>query len=210
MFLAGRGTSATTAEWAMAALVLRPDLMKRAQDELDTVVSEVRLVRESDLPNLHYLNAVVKETFRFHTPAPLSVPRESIRACEVLGYSIPANATVLLNLHSVHRDPSVYSNPNDFDPERFVEQPDVNHLSAMDSFQLIPFGVGLRMCPGYKLGNLMVVFMLANLLHNFDWSLPDGESADSFDMSTVFALTCCRTKPLFLMAKPRSPAFLLG
>nr|AHI15940.1 flavonoid 3'-hydroxylase [Pohlia nutans] len=210
LFLGARGTSATTAEWALAEFVIRPELMKRAQDELDTVVGKDRLLRESDLPHLHYLNAFVKEIFRFRPPAPFGIPRESTRACEVLGYSIPAHALVLVNQYSVHRDPSVYRNPNEFDPERFMEQPEVNHLSGVDFFQLIPFGAGLRTCPGNKLGNLLVLLMLGNLLHHFDWSLPPGECADSFDMSGVYTFVCSRKKPLFLIAKPRSPALLLG
>jgi len=202
LFLAGRGTSAATTEWALAELLLQPDLLKRAQEELNNVVGSDRPVQESDLPRLPFLNAIVKETFRMHPPTPIAPPRESSEAAEVLGYDIPAHSIVMLSLYSIHRDPSMYEHPNKFDPQRFIDHPEVNHLSGVDSYQLIPFGLGIRMCPGYNLGNLMVVLTLAHLLHNFDWSVPKGES---LDMSEVFAITTCRTNPLLLTGKPRSP-----
>jgi hypothetical protein len=93
-------------------------------------------------------------------------------------------------------------------PRRFLEHPEVNPLSGHDDFQLVPFGVGRRMCPGARLAYSLVSLMLANLLHSFDWSLPEGQSADGLDMQEAVSFILYKDKRLCLNAKPRSPASL--
>jgi len=203
LFNAGTETGSTTVEWAMSELIRRPELMKQAQLELDAVVGSGRLMQESDIPNLPFLQAIVKETFRLHPPAPLAPPREAFQAAHACGYQIPAGTRLMLNLCAIHRDPAVYEYPDAFNPQRFLGRPDVNHLSGFDHYELIPFGVGRRMCPGVHLGNSLVHLMLGNILHSYDWSLPRGETIESFDMAESFGITACRKQPLLLMAEAR-------
>ena len=206
----GSETSATTVEWAMAELISHPGSMKRAQDELELVVGADRLVAESDLPNLPYLQAVIKEVYRMHPALPLALPRESTKPSKVLGYNLPARTQLILNLAAIHRDPSVYAHPDTFDPERFVDHhlEEVNPTSGFDSYELIPFSAGRRMCPAFNLGHLTVSLLLAHLLHSFDWALPHGESAETYDMSETFGLTVHRKIPVSLIAHPKRPAYL--
>lgn len=193
----------------MAELISHPESMKRAQDELELVVGGDRLVEESDLPNLPYLQAVIKEVYRMHPAVPLALPRESTKPSEVLGYKLPARTQLILNIAAIHRDPSVYDHPDTFDPERFVDHHlEVNPTSGFDSYELIPFSAGRRMCPAFNLGHLMVSLLLAHLLRSFDWSLPDGESADTYDMSESFGLKVDRKIPVSLIAHPKRPAYL--
>jgi cytochrome P450 len=187
-------------EWAMAELIQKPELLKEAQGELDAVVGNDRLMEEADFANLPLLQAIVKEVFRLHPPAPLVPPRESHQRAVAYGYQIPAGTRLIINLRALQRDPAVYESPDEFLPQRFVGRSDVNHLSGFDSYELIPFGVGRRMCPGYNLGNTLVSLMLGNLLHSYDWSLPPGQHVD---MTEWFGITVCRKEPLYLMAKPR-------
>lgn len=190
----------------MVELMLRPELRKQAQEEIDAVVGAdpERFVQESDIQKLPFLVAILKETFRVHPVAPLNVMR-SYEPCEFAGYYLPAQTRLIVNQYAIHRDPSVYENPDKFEPRRFMENPEVNPLSGRDSYQLIPFGVGRRMCPASNLAFTMALLMLANLLHTFDWSFPDGVTADNFDVSEEFLGTVLRKKtPTILMAKPRS------
>ncbi|KAG0563575.1 hypothetical protein KC19_8G042400 [Ceratodon purpureus] len=205
---AGTDTTATTAEWVMAELMANPDIREQAQAEIDTVVGLDRLVQESDIPNLPLLQAIIKETFRLHPAAPLSVKRESHEPCVVSGWSIPTQTELILNIYAIHRDPNMYDNPDVFRPSRFLEHPEVNPLSGHDFFELIPFGVGRRMCPGANLAYTLASLMVANLLHSFDWALPDGESPATMDMSEAISFVLYREKPLCLIAKPRRPASL--
>ena len=212
MLLAGTETTSNTVEWAMAELMLHPDVMRRAQDELDTVVGVHRLVQESDIPNLPYLQAIVKEVFRLHTPAPLALPHQSTEASTVLGFHLPPHTHMILNLFAIHRDPSVYEDPESFNPQRFLDQhhPEASPTttSGFNSYELIPFGAGRRMCPAFNLANVMVSLQLAHLLHGFDWSLPEDRSAESLDMAEFFGISVSMKTPLRLVARPRTPAHL--
>lgn len=199
-FGAATETSSTTVEWAMAELFARPELMKRAQRELDTVVGLDRVVQESDIPDLPFLQAVVKETFRVHPPVPLGFPRESTALVESMGFEIPAETRIFYNIYAIQRDPAVYERPGEFLPDRFLEKNrDVSHLSAFDSYELLPFGPGRRMCPGYKLGNVVVHFILANLIHSYDWS----GRVDVSDTAMIGPVLCLR-EPLTLVPQLRN------
>ncbi|XP_024521429.1 flavonoid 3'-monooxygenase-like [Selaginella moellendorffii] len=171
---AGTDTSACTVEWALLELLNNPEIMKKAQEELDVVVGGGRTVLESDFPKLTYLEAIIKETFRIHPPTPLLVPRMSTQAC-ALGQSfhIPKGATTIVNYYSIGRDPEVWENPAKFWPERFLGL-------AIDvkghDFELIPFGAGRRICPGMSLGLKTVYLTLGNLLHGFDWHRLPGKN----------------------------------
>lgn len=79
----------------------------------------------------------------------------------------------------------------------------MNHLSGFENYELIPFGVGRRMCPGFQLGNTMVGLMLGNLLHSFDWGLPEGQGIENFGMEESFGITVCRKEVLVLVANVR-------
>jgi flavonoid 3'-monooxygenase len=146
---AGTDTTASTIEWALAELLRHPQFAKKAREELDDVVGLERVVNESDIPRLKYLQAIVKETFRLHPPVTLLLPHENIECCEVGGYHIPPKTRLYVNVWAIHRDPSIYVNPLEFNPERFVGS-NVD-LKGKD-FQLLPFGSGRRVCPGFPFG----------------------------------------------------------
>ena len=74
--------------------------------------------------------------------------------------------------------------------------------------ELLPFGSGRRMCPGYTLGLRMVQVTLANLLHAFAWRLPAGVAAEELSMEEKFGLAVPRKVPLEAVAEPRLPAHL--
>nr|PNR26390.1 hypothetical protein PHYPA_030965 [Physcomitrium patens] len=213
---AGTDASANTVEWAMAELMANPDIRKKAQAELDAVVQD-RLVQESDIPNLPFLQAIVKENYRMHPSAPLSVRHESHESCVISGCEFPAHTELIVNIFAIHRDPSVYENPDKFDPTRFVRSPEVDPVAGNDFYQLMPFGAGRRMCPEQQLGNTMVTSMLANLLQCFEWETATSEresgggegDAVVVDMVDYYSFMSFRQKPLCLLAKPRPLASLL-
>jgi len=206
MFLAGTDTTSITVEWAMAELIRHPKMMRRCQEELDSVVKgEQRMLKESDLQNLPYLQAVVKETLRLHPSFPLLVPRMALEACEIEGYYIPKNARLIVNAWGIQRDLDVWERPLEFDPDRFVG-------SSVDvrgnDFQVIPFGSGRRICAGMSMGLRIVQLMLATLLHSFDLSLPDGQPPEKLDMVEAFGLTVHKAVPLLVVPASRLPLHL--
>lgn len=206
MLLAGTDTSSNTVEWAIAALLQNPHVLRKLQAELDSVVGTSRMVLETDLPSLPYLQAVVKETFRLYPPAPMNLPHESLEPTSVRGYEFPAKTALFVNLYAIHRDPNVWERPLEFDPERFISQPEIDMRG--NHFGLIPFGAGRRQCPGMPLGILFVQMGVARLVQAFNFGLPDGMRAEDLDMSELFGVTMPRKVPLVVVAKPRLPAHL--
>jgi cytochrome P450 len=206
MIVAGTDTSSNIVEWGISELVRHPEAGKKLQEELDRVIGKDRIVTETDIPNLPYLNAVVKETFRLHPQAPLNIPHKSIEDTTLGGFDFPANTTLFMNIYAIQRDPKWWERPEEFDPERFIKNPEINVTG--NHFQLIPFGAGRRQCPGMPLGILFVQMGLARLMHSFEFSLPDGADPATLDMSHSFGLTVPRAIPLKVVCKPRLPEHL--
>ncbi|KAF8763087.1 hypothetical protein HU200_008940 [Digitaria exilis] len=204
MFAGGTGTSASAMEWAMSELMTNPKVMRKLQAEIRAAFpGKQQIITETDLraSDLKYLKFVMKETLRLHPPAPLLVPRESIEACEINGYMIPAKARVIVNSWAISRDPKYWEDAEEFKPERFQGAA----LDFGSNYEYTPFGSGRRMCPGYNYGLASMELTLAQLLHSFDWSLPDG--MDHVDMSEAPGLGVRRKTPLLLRATPALYAF---
>ncbi|GLJ27827.1 hypothetical protein SUGI_0546170 [Cryptomeria japonica] len=205
MITAGTDTSSVTIEWALAALLRQhPNILRKAQEELDKHVGRDRLVEESDLHELSYLNAIVKETLRLYPAGPLLVPHEAAEACTIGGFHVAAGTCLLVNAWAIHRDADVWSSPTEFDPERFLKGGKVIDVKGHD-FELIPFGSGRRMCPGMSLALVVVHYTLARLLQSFEWCVPEGAV---IDMSEGLGLTMPKAVPLETTIKPRLPLHL--
>ncbi|KAL6177541.1 hypothetical protein ACLB2K_049067 [Fragaria x ananassa] len=149
---------------------------------------------------MHYLKAVIKETFRLHPPAPLLLPRLSTREVKINGYNIKANTQVIVNAWHIGRDPNTYKNPEEFERERFLTQNDIDYRG--NDFQLIPFGAGRRTCPGIQFTTAVNEIALANILHKFNWELPDGAKGQDLDMTESTGITTHRKNPLKVVAVP--------
>nr|QKV26468.1 flavonoid 3' hydroxylase 2 [Panax notoginseng] len=202
LFTAGTDTSSSTVEWAMAEIFRNPKILDRAQKELDLVVGQDRLVMESDLTQLPYLQAIIKETFRLHPSTPLSLPRMAAESCEINGYFVPKDSTLLVNVWAIARDPNTWADPLEFRPQRFLtggEKPTLD-VKGTD-FEVIPFGAGRRICAGMNLALLMVQLLMATLVHAFSWELPEGHVAEKLNMEEAYGLTLQRAEPL--MVHPR-------
>jgi cytochrome P450 len=124
-------------EWVLVELIKHPNVMKKAQHELDDMVGQEWVVDENDIPQLKYLQAIVKEAFRPHPLAPILLPHENIKSCEIGNYHIPAKTCIFVNVFAIHKHPSTFKNLLDFNLERFVgSEIDVRGTN----FQLLPFG----------------------------------------------------------------------
>ncbi|KAL5579578.1 hypothetical protein UlMin_012020 [Ulmus minor] len=201
----GTESSAVTVEWAISELLRKPEIVKKATEELDRVIGRDKWVEEKDIINLPYVDAIVKETMRLHPVVPMLVPRFSREDTQIVGYDIPKGTRVLVNIWTIGRDPSLWDQPNEFFPERFVGK---NIDVKGQDFELLPFGSGRRMCPGYSLGLKVIQSSLANLLHGFEWSLPDGMKKEALDMEEIFGLSTPKKIPLVVVVEPRLPTHL--
>ncbi|XP_072956233.1 cytochrome P450 81Q32-like [Typha angustifolia] len=193
---AGTDTSALTIEWAMSLLLNHPRVLSKVRAELDHQIGSNRLIQESDLPNLPYLQCIIKETLRLYPAAPILPAHVSSQDCTVSGYHVPRGTILLVNLWAMHRDGKVWPEPDEFRPERFMEQEEAKEKEEV----MIPFGLGRRKCPGEGLAWRVVGLALGSLVQCFDWDVVDGEPVDLGEAS---GLTMPKAQPLVAMCKVR-------
>jgi cytochrome P450 len=198
MLVGGTDTTSASAVWAMTALIKNSRVMKKVQEEIRNSRDKKDFLDEDDIQNLAYLKAVIKETFRLYLPGPLLVPRESREKCTIGGYQIPANTILYVNAWAIHRDFDIWKDPEEFYPERFLEN-SIN-FNGRD-FELIPFGAGRRICPGISMGVALLELILANLLYSFDWELPQGLVKEDIDTERCVGITQHKKNHLCLIAK---------
>jgi len=128
-------------EWALSEFIRHPKIMKKAQEELDTIVGRTRPMLMSNLPNLIYLQVIIKENFCLHLAFPLRVLHSNSRDVQILKYKIPANTIVLVNIWAINHDLEMWKNLLEFDLDQFSNSNiDVGGLS----YNLLPFGSGCR------------------------------------------------------------------
>jgi cytochrome P450 len=182
----------------MTELVRNPDVLAKAQHEVRRVVAAGDKVREADLPELHYLRLVIKETLRLHPAAPLLVPRETTEPFRTAhGVEITARTRVVVNAMAIHTDPGVWGpDAERFVPERHRDDAD-GCAQQPDGFALVPFGIGRRRCPGVHFAAAAVELLLANLLFCFDWRAPPGREVDVEEEN---GLAVHKKNPLVLIA----------
>lgn len=206
MIFRGSDTVAVLIEWILARMVLHPDVQSKVQEELDRIVGRSRSVMESDVTNMVYLPAVVKEVLRLHPPGPLLAwARLAIKDSIVDGYHVPAGTTAMVNMWAITRSAEVWTDPLEFKPQRFMNETESIDFSVLGSdMRLAPFGSGRRTCPGKTLGLTTVTFWVASLLHEFEFGSIDGTK--TVDLSEVLRLSCEMINPLMVKVQPiRTP-----
>ncbi|CAI0447444.1 unnamed protein product [Linum tenue] len=202
MFAAGTDTSYTVLEWAMTELLRNPRVMERLQVEVRRVGQGRAEIKQSDLDEMVYLKAVIKETLRMYPPIPLLVPRKSSQSVEIEGYHVPAGTMTIVNAWAIGRDPGIWEHPEEFKPERFLNDGCKVDFRGQD-FELIPFGAGRRGCPGISFAMATNELVLANVVYGFDWSLPEGMRVEELDMGECPGLTIHKKVKLIAVCTPR-------
>lgn len=188
LLTAGTTTSASILEWAFSLLLNHPEVLHKAQSEIDNHVGNDRFLEESDIKHLPYLRCIVKETLRLYPTAPLLVPHESAKDCQVGGYHVPKETMLMVNVWAIQNDPNIWDEPTKFSPERFREIVD-----ERDGFKLMPFGYGRRSCPGKHMAVRMITFALGSLIHCFEW---ERCSEEIVNLTEQTGLALLKAQPL--------------
>lgn len=182
----------------MALLLNHPQTLKRLKSEIKQHIGHERLVKDTDIPKLNYLNNVIKETLRLYPPGPLLVAHESSKPCNISGLHVPKNTILLVNAYAIQRDPKFWGTDSmEFKPERFEGY----HDDDLDDkgLKYMPFGYGRRRCPGEGMGMKVVALALASLVQCFEWERV-GEEMVSLDEG--HGLTMPMASPLHAKLKP--------
>ncbi|MBA0732309.1 hypothetical protein Gogos_016408 [Gossypium gossypioides] len=193
LILAGTDTTSVTIEWAMSNLLNHPELLKKAQAEIDTEIGQENLIDEPDVSKLKYLQSIILEAQRLHPALPLLLPHVPSTDCTIGGYNVPGGAIVLVNAWSIHRDPQSWDDPTSFKPERFENDDSQSH-------KIMPFGLGRRACPGSGLAQRVMGLTLGSLIQCFEWERVDGKE---IDMTEGMGSTMPKAHPLEALCKAR-------
>ena len=173
LFGAGGRTTAGALNVAVLACVSYPAALHRAQAELDTHVGSARLPTFEDLPKLPYVRGFVEEVFRWRPLTPAGVAHAAMRDDEYNGFRIPKGASVVANHWSLEMDEMVFRDPEEFVPERWLDQ-NAELPSAA-------FGFGKRVCPGQYLARNSLLIVVMRLLWTFDIRWKEGQAIRSPD-----------------------------
>jgi cytochrome P450 len=162
----GQQEAITGLLWAVVRLAQHPEAAERIAAEFSSVVNGDSPSFE-DYANLKYTHAFISEVLRLHPPLFL-INREAIADDEVLGYPIPAKATVGFPLCRIHRHPGFWDDPDALIPERFQDNP----WGQDNQFAYIPFLAGKRNCVGRNFVFLAMTLVTGMLAQRFRFSLP--------------------------------------
>ncbi|OBZ76203.1 O-methylsterigmatocystin oxidoreductase [Grifola frondosa] len=183
IYTGGADTSITSITSFFRTMVMHPDVQSKAQLEIDQVIGNDRLPRYSDRAQLPYTNAVMTELVRCFPVVPL-VTRLASKDDVHDGYSISKDTLIIINLWAMLHDETVYDEPEEFKPERWLSEDARDKPNALD----VAFGFGRRACPGRYLGEETLFMTIACTLATFDISpargaggeeiLPSGEYSD--------------------------------
>ncbi|KAL1561022.1 hypothetical protein AAHA92_03773 [Salvia divinorum] len=141
VFAAGTDTSSIVLEWTMTELLRNPKILQKLQKEVREIVKQGNDIKDDDLEKMHYLKAVIKETFRYFPPIPLLLPRLAADDLKMKGYDVTEGTVAMVNVWAIGRDPASWHEPDIFKPERFVGS--TIDFKGFD-FELIPFGAGRK------------------------------------------------------------------
>nr|XP_043622221.1 cytochrome P450 Tp4149-like [Erigeron canadensis] len=200
VFSAGTDTTYSNVEWTLSELVRNPDIMKKLQTEVTKIARGRSMVTEDDTHEMHYMKAVLKESLRIHPPVPLLVPHESREDVNIMGYDIAKGTQVMVNNWAIARDPSIWEEPEKFNPDRFLN-------SSMDykgfHFEYIPFGAGRRGCPGTEFAMVTNEVVLANIVLKYDLAMPNDGKPEELDMTPAPGLSVVRKSHLLVVPSSR-------
>ncbi|KAK6383733.1 hypothetical protein LTS17_003025 [Exophiala oligosperma] len=167
----GSDTSASTLSSWLQAMVLYPEVQKKAQAEIDAVVGDKRLPTWSDYKSMPYLATMVKEAMRWRPTAPLGFPHALSEDQWVDGKFLPKGTVLFVNVYGLHQDESKFPHPNTFDPDHYKGRTllaaEYANSADYENRDHYGFGNGRRLCPGIHLADRNLWHAITKLLWAF-------------------------------------------
>ncbi|KAF8148392.1 cytochrome P450 [Crassisporium funariophilum] len=203
IYAAGADTTVSAVKTFYFLMMLHPEVQKRAQAEVDSIVAkERRLPTVQDRASMPYMDAVVQEVLRWHPPSPFGLFHCTAADDEYNGYSIPAKTTVIANIWAMAHDAEQYPDPFTFNPDRFVKK---DGSDVQRDPREIVFGFGRRICPGQHMAEASIFIQMATTLSVLDISKQVDKDGETIEPEIAFTTAIVsHIKPFQCTIKPRS------
>ena len=195
IFGGGFGTTAGTLRYAILVMALYPDIQRRVQEEIDSLVPSDRFPSCEDQKRLVYTAATLTELYRHHSMAALSVTHATTCDTEFEGFFIQKDTPVIFSLYSAHRDETVFRDPHLFQPDRFIRA-DGTLDSALSQF-VSPYGLGFRRCAGEPVARLEVTLFFSTILQQCRIERAEGHKLDLDNYVMTFGISHKPFKVIF-------------
>ena len=201
LFLAGTETTTSTLIWGILFLLHNPGVKKHVQDELDEVLGPTSSINYKDRVKLPFTCAVINEIHRKASIVPGSLPHSTTKDVVIQGYTIPKGAMIIGNLIKIHHDKRYWSNPEAFDPQRFIDKESGKYINDIN---LMPFSTGKRYCLGQTLAEKELFLFFVGLMKAFDFTYDKNEPLPDCDYDSGSRRGIIRNAPIYnVILKPR-------
>lgn len=179
-------TTVTTMRWAFLLMIKYPEIQQKVQNEIDAIIGPKRLPSMTDKNQMPYTQAVLNEIQRFANILSANFPRMVAEGgITIAGYSVPGGIGVVPQISVANMDDKIFSNPNKFDPNHFLESDGIS-LKKIEAF--VPFSIGKRMCLGEGLARMEMFLIFTSVLQRFRLSLPSNQPEPSLTPVIRFTL----------------------
>ncbi|KAJ3530716.1 hypothetical protein NM688_g7671 [Phlebia brevispora] len=203
-YAGGADTSVSALGTFILAMLLHPNVQRKAQAELDRVVGQDRLPGYEDEANLPYITSILREVLRWRPVTPLAVPHRLSKDDEYLGYHLSAGTLVIGNEWAILHDEARYPDPHTFNPDRYLTEDDKLDPTIPNPEEFA-FGFGRRICPGRFLSISSVWLTIASILTVFDLEMPIDQTDRRIKPSCVYTSGLVSyPEPFQCVFKPRS------
>jgi cytochrome P450 len=183
LFSAATETTSTFLSWMLAYLIHHKEVQEKMQDEIDYVVGKRRHPSLTDRSSMPYTEAVIHEVLRFSTIVPFGIFHATTEDVNFHGFFIPKDTMIIPNLYSAHFDEAVWGDPENFRPERFIDE----NGKFKKNENLLAFSTGKRVCLGEGLARDELFLFAVSIFQTFTVTaagkLPDLEPHVGFTLS---------------------------
>ncbi|XP_043367466.1 cytochrome P450 1B1 [Dermochelys coriacea] len=203
IFGASQDTLSTALQWLLIFLLRYPKVQVKMQEEVDRIVGRDRLPCAEDQPHLPYVMAFLYESMRFSSFVPVTIPHATTVDTSIMGYLIPKDTVIFINQWSVNHDPEKWSNPEDFDPTRFLDENGFINKDLTSNVMI--FSLGKRRCIGEELSKMQLFLFTSILVHQCNFIANPNEDSK---MDFTYGLTI-KPKPFTVNVTLRDTMDLL-
>ncbi len=196
LLLAGMATTTTTFYSLINILAHRQSIQRKLLDEIESVATwptKITIKNRQDMP---YTRAFIYEVLRYTSVVPLGVGHRAEEDVEIGGFTVPKGIQIRTNLWSLHNDPDFWTNPEDFQPERFLDETGgVVPADHPNRKHLMPFGAGTRVCLGEAFALARLFIWITAMIQRFSITPAEGNNAELTDARNYKFVTVLQPDP---------------